>query len=200
MHYLYLSPAVYESLYGSAPEYNSIYALLNDTSDAAEDALSERVLDEGALAVSFTSGIQEEFKDTMDSLDYVVIVLILAASLLCFVVLYNLTNINITERMREIATLKVLGFTPREMNAYIFREIFLLAAIGCAVGLVLGVWMEGFVVVTAEVDQIMFGRAIHPTSFLLAFLLTMLFTVLVMLAMRGKLRRIDMVESLKSNE
>ena len=80
----------------------------------------------------------------------------------------NLTNINITERMREIATLKVLGFTPREMNAYIFREIFLLAAIGCAVGLVLGVWMEGFVVVTAEVDQIMFGRAIHPTSFLLA--------------------------------
>ena len=108
--------------------------------------------------------------------------------------------------MREIATLKVLGFTPREMNAYIFREIFLLAAIGCAVGLVLGVWMEGFVVVTAEVDQIMFGRAIHPTSFLLAFLLTMLFTVvvcftvLVMLAMRGKLRRIDMVESLKSNE
>ena len=102
--------------------------------------------------------------------------------------------------MREIATLTVLGFTPREMNAYIFREIFLLAAIGCAVGLVLGVWMEGFVVVTAEVDQIMFGRAIHPTSFLLAFLLTMLFTVLVMLAMRGKLRRIDMVESLKSNE
>ena len=116
----------------------------------------------------------------MSSVNMIVVVLVTAAAALAFIVLYNLTNINITERMREIATLKVLGFTPREMNAYIFREIF--------------------VVVTAEVDQIMFGRAIHPTSFLLAFLLTMLFTVLVMLAMRGKLRRIDMVESLKSNE
>ncbi|MFR3092469.1 MAG: ABC transporter permease, partial [Eggerthella lenta] len=108
--------------------------------------------------------------------------------------LYNLTNINITERQREIATLKVLGFTPREVNAYIYRETMLLSVIGCAVGLVLGVFMEGFVVVTAEVDQVMFGRTIHAASFVIAFLLTMLFTVLVMLAMRRKLARVDMVE------
>ena len=126
--------------------------------------------------------------------------LVVAAAALAFIVLYNLTNINITERQREIATLKVLGFTPREVSAYIYRETMLLSVIGCAVGLVLGVFMESFVVVTAEVDQVMFGRTIHAASFVIAFLLTMLFTVLVMLAMRRKLARVDMVESLKSNE
>ena len=114
--------------------------------------------------------------------------------------LYNLTNINITERAREIATLKVLGFTPREVNAYIFREIVLLAMLGALVGLGLGVVLEGFVVVTAEVDQVMFGRTIHWDSFVIAFVLTMVFTAVVMLVMRPKLARIDMVESLKSNE
>ena len=128
----------------------------------------------------------DAYHDMLSSVNMIVVVLVVAAAALAFIVLYNLTNINITERMREIATLKVLGFTPREMNAYIFRETFLLAAIGCAVGLVLGVWMEGFVVVTAEVDQVMFGRTIHALSFLWAFLLTMLlFALLVMLAMRG---------------
>ena len=172
------------------------------SSDAGERAQfndAVRAID-GVKTVAYNDEVIDAYKSMLKSVGLIVIVLVVAAAALAFIVLYNLTNINITERMREIATLKVLGFTPREMNAYIFREIFLLAAIGCAVGLVLGVWMEGFVVVTAEVDQIMFGRAIHPTSFLLAFLLTMLFTVLVMLAMRGKLRRIDMVESLKSNE
>ena len=94
----------------------------------------------------------------------------------------------------------MLGFTPREVDAYIYRETALLSVIGCVLGLVLGVFMEGFVVVTAEVDQVMFGREIHAASFALAFLLTMLFTVLVMLAMRFKLARVNMVESLKSNE
>ena len=137
---------------------------------------------------------------TAITLAIIVIVLVVAAAALAFIVLYNLTNINITERQREIATLKVLGFTPREVSAYIYRETMLLSVIGCAVGLVLGVFMEGFVVVTAEVDQVMFGRTIHAASFVIAFLLTMLFTVLVMLAMRRKLARVDMVESLKSNE
>ena len=136
----------------------------------------------------------------LSSVNMIVVVLVAAAAALAFIVLYNLTNINITERMREIATLKVLGFTPREVDAYIYREIVLLSAIGSLVGLVLGVWMEGFVVVTAEVDQVMFGRVIHPASFAIAFALTMAFTVLVMVAMRRKLAGIDMVESLKSNE
>ena len=133
--------------------------------------------------------------------DSVVVVLVVAAALLAFVVLYNLTNINnITERAREIATLKVLGFTSREVDAYIFRETILLSVIGAAIGLVLGVFMEGFVITTAEVDQVMFGRDIHAASFAIAFALTMVFSGIVALAMRGKLRRIDMVESLKSNE
>ena len=112
----------------------------------------------------------------------------------------DITSLNITERAREIATLKVLGFTPREVNAYIFREIVLLAMLGALVGLGLGVVLEGFVVVTAEVDQVMFGRTIHWDSFVIAFVLTMVFTAVVMLVMRPKLARIDMVESLKSNE
>ena len=150
--------------------------------------------------VAYNDETIEAYRDMLSSVNMIVVVLVVAAASLAFIVLYNLTNINITERVREIATLKVLGFTPREVNAYIYRETFLLAAIGCAVGLVLGVWMESFVVVTAEVNQVMFGREIHVASFVIAFALTMLFTVLVMLAMRGKLRRIDMVESLKSNE
>ena len=123
-----------------------------------------------------------------------------AAAALAFIVLYNLTNINITERAREIATLKVLGFTAHEVDLYIYREIMLLSVMGALAGLVLGVFLEGFVVVTAEVDQVMFGRDIHLTSFVVAFALTMAFTFLVMLVMRRKLSAVNMVESLKSNE
>ena len=199
-HYAYMGPALYEQLMGKAPDYRTVLAVTTSDPDLRVQFSNDLLAAGGVKTVAYNDEAIDAYRDMMSSVNMIVVVLVTAAAALAFIVLYNLTNINITERMREIATLKVLGFTPREMNAYIFREIFLLAAIGCAVGLVLGVWMEGFVVVTAEVDQIMFGRAIHPTSFLLAFLLTMLFTVLVMLAMRGKLRRIDMVESLKSNE
>ena len=199
-HYAYMGPALYEQLMGKAPDYRTVLAVTTSDPDLRVQFSNDLLAAGGVKTVAYNDETIDAYRDMMSSVNMIVVVLVTAAAALAFIVLYNLTNINITERMREIATLTVLGFTPREMNAYIFREIFLLAAIGCAVGLVLGVWMEGFVVVTAEVDQIMFGRAIHPTSFLLAFLLTMLFTVLVMLAMRGKLRRIDMVESLKSNE
>lgn len=199
-HYAYMGPALYERLMGEAPDYCTVLAITTSDPDRRAQLSSDLLAIGGVKTVAYNDETIDAYRDMMSSVNMIVVVLVTAAAALAFIVLYNLTNINITERMREIATLKVLGFTPREMNAYIFREIFLLAAIGCAVGLVLGVWMEGFVVVTAEVDQIMFGRDIHATSFLLAFLLTMLFTVLVMLAMRGKLHRIDMVESLKSNE
>ena len=199
-HYAYMGPALYEQLMGKAPDYRTVLAVTTSDPDLRVQFSNDLLAAGGVKTVAYNDETIDAYRDMMSSVNMIVVVLVTAAAALAFIVLYNLTNINITERMREIATLKVLGFTPREMNAYIFREIFLLAAIGCAVGLVLGVWMEGFVVVTAEVDQIMFGRAIHPASFLLAFLLTMLFTVLVMLAMRGKLRCIDMVESLKSNE
>jgi putative ABC transport system permease protein len=126
------------------------------------------------------------------------VVLIVSAAALAFIVLYNLTNINVEERIREIASLKVLGFTRREVYAYVFREIALLAVIGDALGLVLGIFLERFVVTTAEVDYVMFGRTIHPASFVYAFALTLAFAVLVILSMRRKLDRVNMVESLKS--
>ena len=114
--------------------------------------------------------------------------------------LYNLTNINVSERVREIASLKVLGFTRREVHAYVFREIVLLSLLGDAGGMVLGTWLEGFVITTAEVDYVMFGREIHPLSFALAFALTMAFTLAILLLMRRRLDAVDMVESLKSVE
>ena len=199
-HYAYMGPKLYERLMDKVPDYRTVLALATSDPDLRVQLSSDLLASGGVKTVAYNDETIDTYRNMMSSVNMIVIVLVTAAAALAFIVLYNLTNINITERMREIATLKVLGFTPREMNAYIFREIFLLAIIGCAVGLVLGIWMESFVVVTAEVDQIMFGREIHALSFLLAFLLTMLFTVLVMLAMRGKLHRIDMVESLKSNE
>ena len=150
--------------------------------------------------VTYNDETIDSYRTMLKTVDSVVVVLVVAAALLAFVVLYNLTNINITERAREIATLKVLGFTPREVDAYIFRETMLLSVIGAVVGMLLGVVMEGFVITTAEVDQVMFGRDIHAASFAIAFALTLLFSLIVAVAMRKKLRRINMVESLKSNE
>ena len=140
------------------------------------------------------------YRKALKSVDAVVIVLIVAAAALAFVVVYNLANINIAERQREIATLKVLGFTRGEYVAYIFREIVILSLIGGLLGLFSGIFLESFVITTAEVDLVMFGREIHAMSFVISFVLTMVFTGLVMLFMRGKLHKISMVESLKSIE
>ena len=199
-HYVYFTPALYEQVMGEEPVFTTLYA--NEVEDeGAREVLSDELLaTDGVKTVTYNDETIDSYRTMLKSVDSVVVVLVIAAALLAFVVLYNLTNINITERIREIATLKVLGFTPREVDAYIYRETLLLAVIGALVGLLLGIMMEGFVVVTAEVDQVMFGRDIHAASFVIAFLLTMVFSVIVTLAMRPKLRRIDMVESLKSNE
>ena len=180
----------------------TVAGIMDEVEDeGAREVLSDELLaTDGVKTVTYNDETIDSYRTMLKSVDSVVVVLVIAAALLAFVVLYNLTNINITERVREIATLKVLGFTPREVDAYIYRETLLLAVIGALVGLLLGIVMEGFVVVTAEVDQVMFGRDIHAASFIIAFLLTMVFSVIVTLAMRPKLRRIDMVESLKSNE
>lgn len=132
------------------------------------------------------------------SLNYVILVIILCAGALAFVVLYNLTNINITERQREIATIKVLGFFDREVSAYIYRETALLTLMGCALGLVLGIFMHLFVIQTVEVELVMFGRDIHALSFVWSAALTLAFSLVVNLVMYHKLKKIDMVESLKS--
>ncbi len=199
-NYLYVGPHAYEQAWGEAARFDAVFATV--ASDAGTRAEFGAALDgiDGVKTVTYNDETIETYSSMLASVNLVVVVLVVAAAALAFIVLYNLTNINITERAREIATLKVLGFTPREVDAYIYREIALLSLIGCVVGLALGVFMESFVVQTAEVDQVMFGREIHAASFALAFALTMAFTALVMVAMRRKLLRVDMVESLKSNE
>ncbi|MDD6694011.1 MAG: FtsX-like permease family protein [Olsenella sp.] len=148
--------------------------------------------------VVFSDEAIDQYRSMLSVVDVVVVVLIVSAAALAFIVLYNLTNINVEERIREIATLKVLGFTRREVYRYVFRETLLLTLMGDALGLLLGVWLENFVVTTAEVDYVMFGRAIHPASFVAAFALTVAFSLAVMVIMRRKLDGVDMVESLKS--
>ncbi|WP_312642964.1 FtsX-like permease family protein [Hydrogenoanaerobacterium sp.] len=200
-HYAYISPALYESLYGSAPDYNTLLSVMNDSDKANRDAFSHFLLgSDDILLTSFTADTRATFNDVFKSLDYVVLVLILSAGSLAFVVLYNLTNINITERIREIATIKVLGFFDKEVSAYVFRENILLTLMGMVAGLFGGVLLHRFVIVTAEVNMMMFGRNIQPLSFVLAGAITMLFAFIVNGAMYYKLKKVSMVESLKSVE
>lgn len=199
--YAYMSPALYQSLYGSLPEYSTVLSLLTDTSAQARDDLSKALLAiDDVSSVQFTTDLSSSFADVIGNIDYIVIVLIISAGLLAFVVLYNLTNINITERQKEIATIKVLGFYNREVCAYVYRETLLLSLIGTVAGLVFGIFLHAFVVKTAEVDMVMFGRTIKWTSYVFAAALTMVFSALVNLVMYRKLKAVDMVESMKAGE
>lgn len=198
--YAFATPEAFGEISDEAPAFTTLFVKATED-EIQRSALSDELLAiDGVKTVGFNDETIESYRTMLKSVDAVVVVLVVAAAALAFVVLYNLTNINITERQREIATLKVLGFNAHEVNAYIYRETLLLSAIGALVGCVLGIFMEGFVVVTAEVDQVMFGREIHTLSFVIAFVLTMFFSVLVTLFMRKKLSDIDMVESLKSVE
>ena len=202
----YLGPDAWEALdaagagLGERRAFTTLYAHVG-AGEQDRAALSERLEDTGLVStVSFTDETVAMYEDMLSAVDLVVVVLIVSAAALAFIVLYNLTNINIAERVREIATLKVLGFFRGEVYAYVFREVLVLTLLGDVLGLVLGTWLEGVVIVTAEVDVVMFGRVIHPASYLAAFALTLAFAGLVMLAMRRKLDRVSMVESLKSVE
>lgn len=197
-HYVYLSENVYRTYIGD--DFSSNCMMLRyDTSD--EDALVSAVLEnDNILSLTRSSTIQETFSNIMGILDSVVLVLIVSAGALAFVVLYNLTNINISERIREIATLKVLGFRDGEVSMYIFRENIVLTLIGSVVGLLGGRLLTAFVVQTAEIDIVMFGRTVSVWSYLFAFLLTLAFSVIASLCMKPKLDKISMTESLKSVE
>lgn len=180
-----------------APSFSTVLADVRGGASARERLADELHDMDGVATVAFSSETIETYRHMLSVVNMVVVVLIVSAGALAFIVLYNLTNINVSERVREIASLKVLGFTRREVHAYVFREIVLLSLLGDAVGMVLGTWLEGFVITTAEVDYVMFGRAIHPLSFALAFALTMAFTLAILLLMRRRLDAVDMVESLK---
>ena len=199
-HYLYMSESDYNEVFGELPVYNMIY-FTNSIDKSENDSFSEAMLShDGVLSVMMKSGSASSFSDMVKILDLVIIVLIGSAGALAFVVLYNLSNVNITERIREIATLKVLGFYDGEVSRYVFRENIILSLMGGAVGLLLGVSLCQFVIQTAEIDEVMFGRNIHPLSFVYAFVITVVFSLAVNLIMTRGLKRISMVESLKSVE
>ena len=200
-HYLYMTPAVYEAAYGKEPEYNSIYYRTEGRTTKEAESVGEEALKlDGALSVSYTTELRQQVDDMLQSLDIVIVVLIISAGMLAFVVLYNLNNINITERKRELATLKVLGFYDKEVTEYVYRENILLTLIGSVFGMLLGKILHRFIIVTVEIDSVMFGRNINTISFVYAFLLTVVFSLFVNWVMYFKLKKINMVESLKSVE
>ena len=200
-NYLYLTPGYYEKIIGEAPDYNSFVFNLKEDTSASHEALSKDLLeDEAILGVSYNADIGKDFGDVISSLNYIVLVLIISAGALAFVVLYNLTNINVNERLRELATLKVLGFYNKEVDAYIYKENIISTLISIAVGLVGGIFLHQFVVQTAEVDMVMFVPDIGLVSYLLAAAFTLAFTLIVNFILHFKLKKIDMVESLKSIE
>lgn len=200
-HYLYLSPELYEEIYGKPVEENNIYFKMKDLDEKKLGAIGENILEKrAALNVSYTYNMEERLDEMLESLDIVIVVLIISAGLLAFVVLYNLNNINITERKRELATIKVLGFYDNEVSAYVYRENILLTLIGTVAGVLLGSLLHRYVITTVEIDSVMFTRIIENISFVYSALLTFGFSVFVNVVMYFKLKKIDMVESLKSVE
>ena len=200
-HYLYMTPRVYEQTFGEKPEYeNIVFTMQEDCKDDLEMAGSRILANPGALSISYTSSLASQVDRMLSTLDAVILVLIVSAGMLAFVVLYNLNNINITERQRELATLKVLGFYDGEVSQYVLRENVILTVLGIMFGAVFGILIHRYVITTVEVDAVMFGRNIKLLSFLYSGILTSIFSIVVNGVMHFKLKTIDMVESLKSVE
>lgn len=200
-HNIYVTRDLYDT-WNSNAELTKTYLLkTNDTSDDFEHQLGQKLMDiNGVDSITFYSSLQENFTDMIASISMVVVVLVISAAALAFVVLYNLSNVNISERTREIATIKVLGFTSRETSQYVNRESILLTMIGAAVGLIVGIFLHNLIMNLAEMDDVMFGRTIKPISFVISFALTMVFAIIINLVMQRKLKQIQMVESLKAVE
>lgn len=200
-HHIYMTAKYYEDVFDKKVTDNYALVMLNSADSDTETRMGIKYLDmDGVKGVTLYSGSEENFNDMISTLNLVTYILIISAAALSFVVLYNLTNVNVSERIREIATIKVLGFYNNEVSAYVYRENIVISVIGAAVGLGLGVVLHHFIMVTLEFDDMMYGNVIRPVSFLISFMLTMLFSVLVNIFMQGKLKKIKMVESLKSVE
>lgn len=201
-HYVYLTSTLYEKLYNKEPFYNNILIKADKgTTYETLQAVGEEILEyENILNVQYTADLSTQLNDMLVALDQVMIVLIVVAGMLSFVVLYNLNNINITERRRELATLKVLGFYDIEVAEYVYRENMMLTLLGALVGCGIGRFLHLFTIKTVEVDAAMFGRDIFPASYLISALITIGFSAFVNWIMYFKLKKINMVESLKSVE
>ena len=199
-HYIYMTDAYYESVFGQVPEQNLILADYPTDDPDAESLERELVGLDGVSSLTRVEDTRNTYGSSLASVDYAVVLIIVCAAALAFVVLYNLTNINITERMRELATLKVLGFYDRELSAYIYRENVILTVFGVGIGMLMGKLLHQWLILTVEIDMLMFGRTLSLPSYLYAVVLTILFSLIVNLAAHRKLKHIDMVESLKTVE
>ena len=200
-HYIYMTKDMYENLYGEQYKSNVLLVKSSNMSEEKQQELAKKLLEEGKVSsVSLNSTAEKTLDDTISSLNYVVIILIVSAGLLAFVVLYNLSNINISERQRELATIKVLGFYDKEVYSYVSRETIILTVIGIALGLVGGYFLNYFIIGTCEINILRFAKIIHPLSYLYAILITVAFTVIVNIITYFALKKIDMISSLKSVE
>ena len=200
-NYVYMSAATYADAFGQESEWNNILSQLSDDSQQARDAISTELLAMDEVAsLTFTEDMMTQVLNMLNSINAVVVMIVVCAAVLALVVLYNLTNINVAERVKEIATIKVLGFYDREVSAYVMRETVALTIIGALFGLAGGIALHRFVIYTVEVDAVMFGRTIDPSSFVYSLALTMLFSLIVNLLMGRKLKHISMVESMKAPE
>ena len=199
MNYIYMTPTLYRNVYGEEPSYNMIYANIPDGVETSD--LSTELLDDSdILGIAYSSDTMSRFVDTIGSLKSIVIVLIVSAGLLAFIVMYNLVNINVNERKRELATIKVLGFYDREVSSYIYRENNVAVLFGIILGLILGIFLEKFVVSVAEVDAVMFISDMAWWCYAVSALITAIFALIVTIVVHFSLKKIDMVESLKAIE
>lgn len=196
-HYIYMSPKLYKSTFNETVSFNEV--LVNTKNGISQEKLGKDMMNlDNINSATFNTSAKSSFSDMITNLNSVVILIIVSAGALAFIVLYNLTNVNISERIREIATIKVLGFYDNEVSSYVFRENIILTIIGTVLGLILGVFLHRFIMTTAELEFVMFGREIKSISFILSGLLTFIFATLVNLCMYFKLKKVKMVESLKS--
>lgn len=200
-NYVYMSAATYEAGFQKAPVYNATLSKMPDDSQTVRDQVSAVLLDNDHVAsLTFTADNVKQVLNMLNSIDAVVVLIIVCAAGLAFVVLYNLSNINVAERVKEIATIKVLGFYDREVDSYVNRESYALTGIGIFFGIFGGIALHKFVITTVEVDAVMFGRSLRPVSFLYAVLLTLLFSIIVSLVIGRSLKKVSMVESMKAPE
>ena len=201
-HYAFMTEQTYVSMFGEPPVYNNCYVLFHPNNTLSEEEVAEGILKcyDKVASISVTSTMQGRIDDMLKSLNVITYVLIVCAGMLAFIVLYNLSNINITERKRELATLKVLGFYDGEVSRYVYRENVLLTILGILLGIGIGRILHDFVITTCEVDMVMFGHLIEPDSYVYSTVLTILFALLIGLMMHFRLKKIDMIESLKCAE
>ena len=200
-HHIYASESLYKSWNTNAKTTHIYLIKSKKTTKKFERNLGNKIMNiDGVQSVTFYSSLQKNFKDMIKSISYIVVVLVISAACLAFVVLYNLSNVNISERKREIATIKVLGFTRKEVDAYINRETILLTILGSLIGLGIGIGLHHLIMNLAEMDDIMFGRTINSISYVISFVMTIGFNAIINLFMHRKLNKIQMVESLKAVE